>query len=70
MNNHALHFDSFLKEIKIYEKVLKKETLWHVVLLRVLVYRKNDKIDFWQTFQNKTSQKCESSINMHKFQDK
>ena len=52
------------------KKYSKKETLWHEVLLRVLVNRKNDKLDFWQTFQNETSQKCQLSINMHKFQDK
>ena len=71
MNSHALHFDQFLKEMKKkVKKYSKKETLWHGVLLYVLVSSKNDKLEFSQTFQNNTSQKCQSSTNMYKFQAK
>ena len=70
MNSHALHFDLFWKKWKYMKKYLKKETLWHVVLLCVLVSMKNDKLDFCQHLQKKTSQKGLSPIDMYKFQAK
>ena len=52
------------------KKTSKKEILQHRVPLCVLVVRKNDKLKFWQTFQDNSSQKALSSINMYRFQAK
>ena len=46
MNRCVGDFDPILKNIKENEEKLKKEILWHGVLLYVLVARKNDKFEF------------------------
>ena len=60
----------FSKNSKKMNKTSKKDILWHGVLLFVLVDRKNDKLDFYQTLQKITSQKGLSSINIYGFQVK
>ena len=52
------------------KKYSKNEFLWHGDILCVLVAIKNDKLDFWQNCQTKSSQKGLSSINIYKFQAK
>ena len=64
MNSHRDYFDRFNENIKQNDKHLKKDIIWHGVLICVLVAMKNDKLDFSQNLQRKSSQKGLSSINI------
>ena len=70
MNSPGGHFDLFRKKSNKVKKPSKKDIISHVVLLCVLVAMENDKLNFGQIFQKKSSQKVLSCINIYKFQAK
>ena len=60
----------FWKNSKKMKKTSKNQILRHGVILCVLVASKNNKLDFWQTFQKNPAQKGLSSTNIYRFQSK
>ena len=68
MDSHAGHFGHFFEKLKEFENILKKEILWHGILLCPQVARKNDKLEISKTLQRNETQEGLPPIDMNRFE--
>ena len=64
MISHSDRFDRFYEKCDKVINTSKNQILWHGLLICVLVAMKNDKLDFGQLLQKKSSQKGLSCMNI------